>query len=89
MNPALVIDMGQQAMILMLLLCGPTLLAGLFVGLIISVFQAITQINEMTLTFIPKIVAIVAVMLLTLPWMIMKMSSYTIALFNQIPMFIK
>lgn len=73
---------------LILLISMPTLLVSMFVGLIISIFQATTQINEMTLTFIPKILAIMVVMVVTMPWMLRKMIEYTENIFNMIPRFI-
>lgn len=68
-----------------LLLSGPILVAALVIGLIISIFQAVTSINEMTLTFIPKIVGVILVMLLLLPWMLNLMEGFTINVFNIIP----
>ena len=64
---------------------GPVLIVGLLVGLLVSVFQAVTQIQEQTLVFIPKIVAIVAVLAITGPWMLSVMTSYTEELFREIP----
>ena len=64
---------------------GPVLIVGLVVGLIVSVFQAVTQIQEQTLVFIPKIVAIVAVLAVTGPWMLNVMVNYTEGLFRDIP----
>jgi flagellar biosynthetic protein FliQ len=62
------------------------LIIGLLVGLAISVFSAVTQIQEMTLTFVPKIVAVFMALLITMPWLIEKLTTYTINLFNSIPM---
>ncbi len=64
---------------------GPILVVGLVVGLVISIFQAVTQIQEQTLTFIPKIVAIVVVIAVAGPWMMDLMLTYTTDLFQQIP----
>jgi flagellar biosynthetic protein FliQ len=69
-NPQSVITIGQQALYTMLLLAAPLLLAALVVGLVISILQAATQINEMTLSFIPKLIAMVAAMAIAGPWMI-------------------
>ena len=66
-------------------LAGPVLIVGLIVGLVVSVFQAVTQIQEQTLVFIPKIIAIVAVMAVTGPWMMNVMIGYTESLFEEIP----
>ncbi|AWK61509.1 flagellar biosynthesis protein FliQ [Helicobacter magdeburgensis] len=69
---------------LTLILSLPMLLAGLIVGLLISIFQATTQINEMTLTFVPKILAVVAVIIFAMPWMINMITDYTRMLFTMI-----
>lgn len=65
----------------------PLLLTGLIVGLLVSIFQATTQINDTTLTFIPKILAIIAVLILAMPWMLNMIIDYTTVLFNMIPNF--
>lgn len=85
MDPALVIDIGRQALLVVLMIGGPLLIAGLIVGLLVGVFQAVTQIHEMTLTFIPKILAIVGMLFFLLPWMIIKFVEFTVSLFNSIP----
>ena len=64
---------------------GPVLLVGLIIGLVVSIFQAVTQIQEQTLVFIPKIIGIVAVLAITGPWMLNVMVSYTEGLFRDIP----
>src|SRR3954466_16335493 len=64
---------------------GPSLIVGLLVGLVVSVFQAVTQIQEQTLVFIPKIIAIVAVLAIAGPWMLNVMLGYTTELFRDIP----
>jgi flagellar biosynthesis protein FliQ len=64
-----VINLGQQAMLITLLISAPMLISGMLVGLIISVFQSVTQIQEITLTFVPKIVVVLLSFLLFLPWM--------------------
>ncbi|PAF42578.1 flagellar biosynthesis protein FliQ [Helicobacter sp. 11S03491-1] len=66
----------------------PILLAGLIVGLLVSIFQATTQINEMTLSFVPKILAVIAVIILTMPWMLNMLLDYTRTLINLIPKFV-
>ncbi|MCL2845194.1 MAG: flagellar biosynthesis protein FliQ [Chitinivibrionia bacterium] len=82
MNTALVLDLGYQTLLLILMLSGPLLLAGLVVGLAVGVFQATTQINEMTLTFIPKIASIFGLVILLLPWMATQLITYSINLLN-------
>ena len=84
MEPALVIDIGRQALLTVLLISGPILVAGLLIGLMVGIFQAVTQIHEMTLTFIPKILVMVLAFLGLLPWMLLKLTEYTIQTFNLI-----
>lgn len=84
MDAAVVIDLGRQALMMVLMISGPMLFAGLFIGLLVGVFQAVTQIHEMTLTFIPKILAMVLVFLALLPWMLIKLVEYSAAMFNLI-----
>ena len=66
----------------------PMLLAGLIVGLMISIFQATTQINEMTLTFVPKILTVIIVIIFTMPWMLNMLTDFTSKILNMIPTFI-
>ncbi len=89
MTEELVIKLGQDAIQTTAMIATPMLVSALVVGLIISVMQAITQINEATLTFIPKIAAIFIVILLAGPWMLDVMSSYTIELFENIATFVR
>lgn len=85
MTPEHVISLSQQALQVMLMLCAPVLAVALGVGLLVSVFQAATQINEMTLTFIPKLVAMLLTLLVTGPWMLTLMTDYIRQLFESIP----
>jgi flagellar biosynthesis protein FliQ len=85
MNQDTVINLATQAMTLALEVAGPLLLVGLVVGLIVSLFQAITQIQEMTLTFIPKIVGIAVVIVILGPWMLAHIISYAQNLYMSIP----
>lgn len=66
----------------------PMLLVGLVVGLMISIFQATTQINEMTLTFVPKILAVIVVIIFTMPWMLNMLMDFTTRIFNLMPSFL-
>ncbi len=84
MDAGMVIDIGRQAIWVTLLISGPMLIAGLLVGLLVGIFQAVTQIHEMTLTFIPKILVMVVVFLALLPWMLIEMQDYIIQLFDLI-----
>lgn len=85
MTPEMVMGIAYQGMRVTLLLAGPMLLAALFTGLIISLFQAATQINEMTLTFIPKILAVFTVLVLAGPWLLGLITDFTHRLFTNIP----
>ncbi|EEQ63135.1 flagellar biosynthesis protein FliQ [Helicobacter pullorum] len=71
-----------------LVLSLPMLLVGLVIGLLISIFQATTQINEMTLTFVPKILAVIVVIIFTMPWMLNMLIDFTARIFNMMPTFI-
>jgi flagellar biosynthetic protein FliQ len=84
-SPESVLQLGRNALEMTLILAGPVLLFGLVAGLAVSVFQALTQIHEMTLTFIPKIAATILALALFGPWMLQKMLNYTSALFESIP----
>ncbi len=85
MTSETVMSMTFIALKMALMLAGPFLLTALVLGLIVSIFQAATQINEMTLTFIPKIAGIAIVVVLIGPWMITTMVDYMQTLFQQIP----
>jgi len=85
MNPESVMTIGQQALELTLLVSAPLLLTALVIGLIVSIFQAATQINEMTLSFIPKLVGMFAVLIISGPWMIGILLDYMTRLFSSIP----
>lgn len=89
MNPDMIMVVGQRALETMLLLAMPMLLVALLVGLLVGVFQAATQINEMTLSFIPKLLGMAAVMVITGPWMLKVIVSYTRELFESIPSLIQ
>lgn len=85
MTPSTVIDIGRQAMEVLLLVSAPLFLAALVTGLIVSVFQAATSINEATLSFVPKLVAIFITLILTGPWMITLLTDYMRRLYEAIP----
>ena len=89
MTPADAITLSQNAIKITLILGGPVLLVGMVVGLIISLFQAVTQIQEMTLTFVPKIIAVMLTVLYLSSWMIAKMVDYTHELITSLPMIIR
>lgn len=81
------IALGIETFKIALILALPSLLVGMLLGLAVSIFQATTQINEMTLSFIPKVVGVVIVIILTMPWMMNEMQDFTIKMFNLIPTF--
>jgi len=83
-TPETVVEIGQYAMRTVLFVAGPMLAAGMIVGLIISILQAATQINEMTLAFVPKIVAVFLGLVLSLPWAIGQLTDFTTAMFERI-----
>ncbi|MFZ8973365.1 MAG: flagellar biosynthesis protein FliQ [Pseudomonadales bacterium] len=85
MTPEVVMNLGQDALMMTMMLAGPLLLAALGVGLLIGIFQAATQIQEMTLSFIPKLGALVVALLIGGPWMIRTLVEFTTRLFNDIP----
>ena len=85
MTPEFVMTMGYEAMKMALMLAAPMLLVALVTGLVISLFQAATQINEMTLSFIPKLLAVFAVLVIAGPWMLGLMLDYMRNLFSSIP----
>ena len=85
MTPDTVVSIARDALITMLLVSAPMLISGLLVGLIISILQAITQVHEMTLTFIPKIIVVCLSLLLFLPWIVSKMVEFTQHLYGMIP----
>ena len=89
MTPEVVVNIGQQALQIMLLVASPMLLSALLTGLLVSIFQAATSINEQTLTFIPKLVVMFVVMVLAGPWMIGVMTDYMTRLFSSIPELIR
>ncbi len=85
MSPEMVVTIGRQALEMTLMLSAPLLLTALAVGLIVGIFQAATSINEMTLSFIPKLIAMAAVLALTGPWMIRSLVEYSRGLIESIP----
>jgi flagellar biosynthetic protein FliQ len=85
MHESTVIHIASQALTLAIELGGPILLASLAVGLVISLFQSVTQLQEFTLTFVPKLIVIVLILLLTGHWMMTQMISFVHSLFSQLP----
>lgn len=89
MTEEFVISLGRQALLTVLLVAGPILLLGLAAGLIVSIFQATTQINEQTLSFIPKIVVVLVAVVLFGPWMHHTMIEFAQSVLSKIPEMVK
>ena len=85
MTPEMVMTIGQRALEITIMLAAPLLLAALIIGLLVGVFQAATQINEMTLSFIPKLLGMAATLVIAGPWMLKVIIGYTRELFEAIP----
>ena len=85
MTPEYVVGIARQAIETTLMCAAPMLIVALLVGLVISIFQAATQINEQTMTFIPKIVGVFVTLLIFAPWILQKASLFIIEIFNQLP----
>jgi len=85
MTPETVINLVQNALFVLILVSAPPLAVSLLVGLLVSILQAATQINEMTLTFIPKLLAMFVVLVLAGPWMMTTLLDYMTRLFQSIP----
>ncbi|WP_305043266.1 flagellar biosynthesis protein FliQ [Geoalkalibacter sp.] len=84
MTPEFVVDIGRQAVETVLMVAAPMLIVALVTGLTISIFQAATQINEQTMTFIPKIVAVLVTLLIMAPWMIKVLLAFTTRIYENI-----
>jgi flagellar biosynthesis protein FliQ len=85
MTPETVMTIGQHALEMTMLLAAPLLLVALAVGLLVGIFQAATQINEMTLSFIPKLIGMAVALMVAGPWMLRELIGYTRALIESIP----
>ena len=84
MNDVIVVDIFKQSIFTILILASPMLFAALTVGLVISVFQATTQIQEQTLAFVPKVIAIFLTIMILGPWLLNTMVEFTLSIFNNI-----
>lgn len=89
MGEELILKLGQETLKTTALLASPMLIGALVVGLIVSVFQAITQINEATLTFIPKMAVVALVFVIAAPWMMDVISQFTVGLFESLAMYVR
>jgi len=84
-----VLELAQRSVAVAMMICAPVLILGLVVGLIVSIFQAATQIQEMTLTFVPKIIAVCAALVIFGPWMMKSMVVFTQKLFVSLPYLVR
>ncbi len=86
---AAVMHIGQKAIVVALILCAPVLIVGLIVGLLVSIFQAATQIQEATISFVPKIIAVVGACVICGPWMLKILVEFSRDLLTSIPQLVK
>jgi flagellar biosynthetic protein FliQ len=89
MTPEFVVNFAQEAIRVTIFVSMPMLLLGLIVGLAVSIFQAVTQIQEMTLTFVPKILIVLVALLFFANWMLEQLMNFTMTTINQIPYYIR
>ena len=89
MGDDFVLSIGSEAIKVIMMLAGPMLIAAMVIGIIVSILQAITQINESTLTFIPKMIAVIAVLVVMAPWMMEVMQGYATEIFGNFADYVK
>jgi flagellar biosynthesis protein FliQ len=89
MTPEFLVDLAMRTLRTALLLAAPPLVVGLVVGVMVSIFQAVTQIQEQTLVQVPKMFAVVLVLMVLLPWMLQLLVTFTVNLFVQIPHYVR
>ncbi len=89
MTQVFVIDLAARTLQTALLLAAPPLLAGMLIGVLVSIFQAATQMQEQTLIFVPKILAVVVVLILFAPWMLQSLVAFAAQLFTHLPDYIR
>ena len=87
MTPEFVIDIARKAIQTTLMISAPMLLSGLIIGLLVSIFQAATQINEQTMTFIPKLMVVFLSLLIFAPWIMQTMTAFTLGIFESMASF--
>ena len=85
MSPALAIELVRNAVVVSLMVAGPLLLTALVVGVTVSLIQAITQLQEQTLTFIPKLLAVGLVLIVSLPWLMIKLTEFLVSILHSLP----
>jgi flagellar biosynthetic protein FliQ len=84
-SPQLVVDLARNAILMALMVSAPMLVVALVLGLLVSVLQAVTQIQEQTLAFVPKLIGVAVIFLIALPWILQTLIRYTTELFRSIP----
>ncbi|MSR42849.1 MAG: flagellar biosynthesis protein FliQ [Pedosphaera sp.] len=89
MSPDYCVELLKSLMMQVLIISSPLLLTGMAVGLVVSLFQAVTSIQEQTLTFVPKALAVVGVLFMILPWMVRTMMDYTVGIFDKLPQMVR
>ena len=89
MTEMFALELGKNAVTMTIMLAAPMMVAALVVGLVVSVFQALTQIQEQSLTFVPKILAVFGTLLIAGPWMLKNLLNYTMGLFNMLPQMVR
>lgn len=85
MTPGAAVELMNRAVMMALMVAAPLLITALVIGVIVSLIQALTQIQEQTLTFIPKLIGVAVVMLLTLPWMVRQLVEYLVGILDLLP----
>jgi len=85
MNPQIAVDLAREAIMITLIMSAPALIAGMAVGVLVGLLQAVTQIQEQTLSFVPKLVAVLVVLTISMPWMLTRMVEYFRELTQNIP----
>jgi flagellar biosynthetic protein FliQ len=89
MTEMFALELGKNAVTMTIMLAAPMMVAALVVGLVISIFQALTQIQEQSLTFVPKILAVFGTLLVGGPWLLKNLVNYTVGLFNMLPQMVR
>jgi flagellar biosynthesis protein FliQ len=89
MTEMFALELGKNAVTMTIMLAAPMMVAALLVGLVISIFQALTQIQEQSLTFVPKILAVFGTLLVAGPWLLKNLLNYTMGLFNMLPQMVR
>ncbi len=89
MTEMFALELGKNAVTMTIMLAAPMMVAALVVGLVISIFQALTQIQEQSLTFVPKILAVFGTLLVAGPWLLKNLLNYTMGLFNMLPQMVR